>query len=38
MNDFTAVFLASMVVLLAILILFGFLLKKAMDIEKRLKL
>ena len=37
MNDFTAVFLASMVVLLAILILFSLLLKKAIDIERKLK-
>jgi len=37
MNDFTAVFLASMVVLLAILILFSLLLKKAVDIERKLK-
>lgn len=37
MNDLTAIFLASMVVLLAILILFSLLLKKAMEIEKRLR-
>ncbi len=37
MNDFTAVFLASMVVLLAILILFSLLLKKAVDIERKLR-
>ena len=37
MNDFTAVFLASMVVLLTILILFSLLLKKAVDIERKLK-
>ena len=37
MNDFTAVFLASMVVLLVILLLFALLLKKAMDIERKLR-
>ncbi len=37
MNDFTAVFLASMVVLLTILILFSLLLKKAVDIERKLR-
>jgi len=37
MNDFTAIFLASMVVLITILVLFSLLLKKAINIEKRLK-
>jgi len=37
MNDFTAIFLASMVILITILVLFSLLLKKAINIEKRLK-
>ncbi|AIY91050.1 hypothetical protein GACE_2297 [Geoglobus acetivorans] len=37
MSDFTAVFLASTVVMLVVLAMFLLTLKKAMDIEKMLK-